>query len=249
MIIRRNRTCMKRHDPATYPSRGRRRWRRWVVGGMIVAAVVFHATILRWLARTLIVDDTRRTVDDVLVLDRGDCFDRAAELYHAGLASRLHFIERPAKRLESLGVVPSWGSLCNAELKRRRVSPRAITAIPGIADVNDTWQMARCTRAWLKDHPDDTVRVLCGRFSSGGIRYVMSKTLAVDDLDRVVFCGVPNLRYDESNWWQSRAGCREIVAALFDQAYFRLHGEDSAVLIQPFDPDAFERGLKLPLAP
>jgi len=216
---------------------------------MIVAAVVFHATILRWFARTLIVDDTRRAATDVLVLDRGHCFDRAAELYHAGLASRLHFIERPTKRLVSLGVVPSWGSQCAGELERRRVPPRAITAIPGIADENDAWQTARCARAWLKDHPDDTVRVLCGRFSSGGIRYVMSKTLAADELDRVVFCGVPDSRYDETNWWQSRSGCREIVAAFFDQAYFRLHGEDCAVLIHPFDPDAFERGLKRPMAP
>jgi hypothetical protein len=236
-------TRMIRKDPTESPSRSRHR--RWALlaGGLLVTGVV-HPLILRWLAEAVIADDRPQAADHLLVVDGERCFDRAAELYHGQVAFHLHMIARPAKRLEQLGVVPSWENQCFEQLTRRGVPRRAISAIPGTADENNPWQAARCLRVWMEDHPGTRILLLCDRFEGGGLRFVISLVLEARELERVVFRGLPDERYDETNWWRSRMGWRAMASAVFDLTYFRLHGEDAERPYLSFDPDAYERSLQ-----
>lgn len=219
------------------------RWRRWLALAVIllIAAAVFHPLLLRGAACLLIADDGAGDANDVVVLWCEHCFDRASELYRDGEAARFHYIEPTSERLVSLGVSPSWGELCVAELGRRGVPSQAISEIPGAA--REPWGFAHSLHAWLRDNPESQVRVLCSRLESGAVRYAFSSVLGDDEFERVGFWCPADPRFDEHDWWQSGAGRREFATALFTQAYFWLHGEDSGVSATMFDPDAYERGL------
>lgn len=225
--------------PAASHRTPRRHW-RWAVIGLLALGLSAHAPILRGLARALIADDPAQSAAWVLVLHGDYRFDRAAELYHRGTASRILVINRPATRLVRLGVVPSKKEQCLRELRRRGVSPNAVTALPG--DDQTPWHVAHALQAWLAEQPRTRVLVLCDRFKSGNLRFIVSRVMQTGESERVAFRGLPDQRYDETNWWRSRAGVRAFTGAAFELAYDCLHGEDAGPAGE-VDLDRFEREL------
>lgn len=216
---------------------------RWFYApaAVVLAAAVFHPLLLRGAAAVLIADEGASGADHVVVLWCERCFDRASELYREGDATRLHYIEPTSERLVSLGISPSWGELCVAELGRRGVPRQSISEIPGPA--REPWGFAHSLHAWLRDNPESKVRVLCSRLESGAVRFAFSSVLTSEEFERVGFLCPADPRFDETDWWRSGAGRREFSTALFTQFYFRLHGEDGGTPATVFDPDAYERGL------
>jgi hypothetical protein len=218
------------------------RRRRWLaLAGLVLVALAAHQPLLQWLAQTLITDDGLRRSDYALVIECERCFDHASRLYHDQTVGGLLCIEQPAIRLVPLGVLPSWRAHCTREVARRGVPASAVAQIDGEAE--EPWQAARVLRAWLSEHPMATVLVICGRFRSGAWRWAITEMLQDSELDRVHFFCPPDPRFDETNWWRSRMGWREYAAALFEQLYFRLHGEDR-MLLPPLDPEAYERSVQ-----
>jgi hypothetical protein len=209
---------------------------------MLLAGAALHAPLLRGLAQTLIADDGPQAAEHMLVLNCERVFDRASQAYHLGRTSKLLYIDLPAKRLGSLEIVPSWGTQCSRELQRRGVPPTAIFPIGGTA--GDPWQTAHRLHEWLEARPQARVLVLCSRFASGGVQFAFSSVLETTELNRIAFWSPADPRFDESNWWRSHAGRRELAVAIFTQAYFRLHGEDVEPPPPTFDPDAYERELR-----
>ncbi|HVX14216.1 MAG TPA: hypothetical protein VHC22_23720 [Pirellulales bacterium] len=217
-----------------------RRWRWGIIGlfGLVAAA---HAPILRGLARALIIDDPAPSAGCVLVLDVDCRFDRAAEMYHSGTASRILVIDRPATRLVRLGVVSSVREQSLRELSRRDVSSRDVILLPG--SDKTPWHIAHALQAWLLEHPTEHVLVLCRRFSGRNLRFVASNVMQPGEVQRLAFRDMPDHRYSETNWWLNRAGVRALTGALCNLVYDALHGEDTATANE-FDPDEYERELR-----
>lgn len=217
--------------------------RRWLfaIVLLLAAGVVLHPPLLRGLACLLIADEGSHDADHVVVLWCEGCFDRAGELYRENQAAQFHYIEPTSERLVSLGISPSWGKLCVAELGRRGVPPQAISEIPGAA--REPWGFAHSLHTWLDDHRETRVLVLCNRLESGAVRFAFSAILSEAEFARVGFWCPPDPRFDETDWWRSGAGRRELATALFSRVYFRLHGEDAGAPAAAFDADAYERGL------
>ena len=208
---------------------------------LLILGLTTHAPLLRTLARAMIVDGPAPSDAWVLVLDGDYRFDRAVDLHQAGAAPGVLFVDPPATRLVRSGVVPSRKEQCLRELGRRGVSPGEVTALPG----NDKtpWQIAHALEAWLVEHPTARILVLCERFAGRDLRFVVSKVMHPTLARRVAFRGLPDHRYDETNWWRNRAGVRALAGAAFDLAYDALHGED-APTVNEFDPDKYERDLR-----
>lgn len=204
----------------------------------LVAAT--HAPILRGLARALIADEPMQSADWALVLRPDRRFDRVAELYRSGAISGVLVMDRPANRLVRLGVIPSMKEQCLRELRRRGVGSDRVSALPGSDE--SPWQVAHALQTWLVEHPGSRVLVLCEQFKSGDLRFVVSTVMEGRDAERVALRGLPDRRYDESNWWKSRAGVRAFGEMVFDLAYDCMHGEDMPPAGE-VDLDQFERNL------
>lgn len=225
-------------DAATDHRKQRRGRRRWDIVAIAVLIAVAHVPILRGLALALIADDPMPSADQVLVLRADYCFDRAAEMYHRGTISRILVMDRPANRLVRMGVVPSKKEQCLRELRRRDIGAEAVSPLPGSDEI--PWQVARALRAWLAEHPGARVLVLCERFESGDLRFVGSRVMDASQAERVAFRGLPDHRFDETNWWWSRAGVRAFAGAAFNLAYDRVRGEDAHPTAE-IDFSQFER--------
>jgi hypothetical protein len=229
-------------QPVSTASKARRR--RWTVAVCsLLVVIVFHAPLLRLAVSPLVDGDEPRAADYLFVYSGDGRFDRAAEAYRCGDATRILVLDRPATRLVRLGILRSRAEECRHELARRGVPEESVLLIPGAA--NTPWQTARCLEAWLRDNPRHDVRLLCDRFASGDLRYVMSRILGADERQRVAIEGLADRRYDNTNWWRSRAGWRGTGGAACELAYDRLRGEDPDPRpSQEFDPQAFERALR-----
>ncbi|HWB10154.1 MAG TPA: hypothetical protein VG826_13070 [Pirellulales bacterium] len=206
---------------------------------MLVVAVL-HAPLLRLAVSPFVADDNR-AADHLFVYSGDGRFARAAEAYRNGEAKQVLVLDRPASRLVRLGIVASRADECRRELTRRGVPGDAIVLISGTAD--NPWQAVHCLGAWLKDHPGESVRMLCDRFASGDLRYVMSRVLGANERQRVAIQALADRRYDESNWWKSRWGWHAAMGATCELAYDRLRGEDPRPGPE-FDIEAFERTLR-----
>jgi hypothetical protein len=199
--------------------------------------------LLRLAVSPLVADDAPRTADHLFVYSGDGRFDRAVDAYRGGNAKQILVLDRPATRLVRLGILPSRAEECRRELARRGLPDGAVSIIPGAA--SNPWQTARCLGAWLREHPRDDVQVLCDRFASGDLRYVMSRVLNAAERERIVLRPLADRRYDEASWWQSRAGWRAAVEAACEMAYDRLRGEAPGPgADREFDLEAFEQALR-----
>jgi hypothetical protein len=227
--------------------RGKRKRRYWG-RGLIVALVLgtclywFRAPILRSAAGYLVVDEPSAKADYILLLPGVDRrYDRAAQLYHAGSANSILLVDRCPKRLERMGFLPSFETVSQRELASRGVPANSITVIPG--NTRTDWERARCLRDWLRQQPAVQILVFCDRFGGRKLRYILDKTLGAEYAGRVRLKGLPERSYDESDWWQHRAGTVQLFDAYLNLAYTRLCGEESEEW-REWDPEEFKKTLR-----
>ena len=88
---------------------------------------------------------------------------------------RILLLEPRPHRVVQQQIVPSFDEMVRRELIARGVRGAAIVTVPGKAG-ND-WEKARLLGAWLQQNPTAEVLLVCDRFHSGRLRYVLDSVL------------------------------------------------------------------------
>ena len=227
---------------ASSEQRTRRWWRRGLLAVLVLGTCLylFRAPVLQSVAAYLVVDE-RGPADDVLILDGDGRYDRAANLYQSGSATRILLAESCPKRLERMGLGPSSITLNQRELTARGVPQDAIVVIPGQSRTD--WDRARGLREWLQQRPAVGIVVLCDRFGGRRLRYIFDEILGSEYAGRVRVSALPERRFGENDWWKNR----QAIVYLFDSyvklAYDRLSGEDSEEW-REWDPQEYSKKLR-----
>jgi uncharacterized SAM-binding protein YcdF (DUF218 family) len=168
-------------------------------------------------------------------------YDRAAAFYGEDNSRRILIFEPRPGRLVEIGILPSFETLTRSQLENRRVPREAVTVLGG--PVRDGWDEARRLGPWLQQHSGARVVLLSSRFHSRCGHYLLKSVLGAEDATRVAVVAFPDLRYDETNWWKSRAGAKEFFSAWVGLLYAWWQGEARP---EPpvWDPDDYERELQ-----
>jgi hypothetical protein len=226
-------------------SHPRRRWRYSLLAAVLVVVCLYvlRGPLLRSVAGYLVLEEPLPgAVDYVLVQPYGDGrYERAAQLYHAGLARSILLVERRPSRLERMGLLTPFETLTQQALAARGVPASAITMIPG--RVRTDWQRARCLRGWFEQQPPVRIVVLCDRFGGRKLRYVFDQVLGNAYADRVRVLCLPDRRHDESNWWRQRTAVVDIFDTYVRLAFTRLVGESNEEW-REWDPKEYEQTLR-----
>ena len=205
----------------------------------VLLTVLLHPWVLPWMASWLIVDQRVPANASTVLLGGGDGqFDRAAELLSAEPGMRVLILDGGPGRLELLGILPTWPELVERELGLREVSADRLM----VRQIEEPWAWDRIRRldAWMAEHPDEYVVLLTDRFRSGGVDRLYRRLLDPAHYARLTIVGLPDRRYDESNWWRSRTGGKAMAGALADRLVLGWLGEQPIPVFDP-DPDAYER--------
>ena len=72
-------------------------------------------------------------------------------------------------------------------------------------------RIAAALAAWLAEHRDQKVKVLCNRFTSRTWKIVLERTVEPALAGQISIVPLPNRRYDETDWWRSKKGTVAVV--------------------------------------
>ena len=202
----------------------KRKWTVVLVAGLAAVVLLCHAPVLRGLAGFLVADESAGPFEYVGLFNfdhepdgRYSC-DAAAELYRSESVGGILLIDNRSDRLIETGGLPSFETLVCNTLEPQGVSLEAVKATR--SDGFDDWAKARAIRAWLSDRPNATLLVFCDRFRSAHVRYAIDTIVDSSAAARVGVRGLPDRRYDETNWWTSRVGIKAFGFAWLR----RIHG-------------------------
>jgi hypothetical protein len=225
------------------PGRFRRVARRSLSVLLLLAGLYLcRAPLLRALASGLVVDQACTSADRVLLLGGDRCHDEAAALWEAGEVQGILLVGRRPGRLVRLGILSSRVDLDRRELRARGVPGRALAVLG--ESVRDDWDMARALRGWLAGHPDPpaSVVLLCDQLGSRRVRLILDRTLGKALAGRVRVRALPGRDFDDTNWWQSKAGLAHLFDCCVGLGYTWLCGEDDEGW-REWQPEEYERDL------
>ena len=200
-----------------------------IVAILLLAGWAFHARILRGIAWGLIVDDRRALAPAVLLLDGDRLFDSAARLYSAGARTMLVYRSRP-DRLVRMGIVPRGDEMARRELLKRGVSNQDLVILAGESASRS--RIAAALGAWLAEHPDQTVNVLCDRFTSRTWKMVLGRAAGPALAEKICIVPLPNRRFDETNWWRSKLGTLAFLNNYISLGFHWCRSGDEADMVE-----------------
>ena len=181
----------------------RRRQRvRWGLAILVAAGLIFalREPILRSLAGPLIVTESLPAASGILLLGGDRRFDETADFLQRHPTGTVFLKERPAGRLERLGILPP-----SKELERRELTHRGVTK-DQIAVVGREESFSDALTRWFQDRTDDQIIVLCDAFESRELRWRLNRELPQSIARRMTIRPLPNSAYGQSNWWRSKQG-------------------------------------------
>lgn len=227
----------------------RRRWVRRLV--LLLAGVgllaLCHPFLLRWLALGLVVDGTDAVTDAVVMADRISPLatiplEEAAHRYHEKPGMRVVLIEDRSARTVRLGIVPPHESFVRPQLCKRGVPDDAITVLavctPGERESR------RRLGAWLSDHPDIHVTLLCDELASRRTAAMIRRTMDAEHAARIHIQPLPDRRFGPNTWYQSRQGIIAVLSEYIALVYVKTMNEEEVPA--SWDQDQFEQSLKTP---
>lgn len=192
---------------------------------------VFRHQLLTLLAAPLILEDPVDSPCSVLLLHDAKVFyDEAGTLYQQGLASQVLLLQKPPTRSEQLGV-SAGPSVTGKRLAIRGIPENLLVILP--CKDRHSWTFATTLQAWLAEHPDDQVVLVCNRFESRRARWILDRVLARTDQVRVRVRALPDALFDESNWWKVKEGQGDLFNSYIALCYSFLNGDSG-----PSGPDA-----------
>lgn len=232
-----------RHWKKNYSSYVPRRAR---IAGAAVVLLCFllwliHPWLLANAAQALIIEHEIQKADCALVLGGNAHIREAARLYHNHQVDRLVLVESRRNLKEQLGIFMPRHQARKRQLVRHGVPAEDIIVITG--QPRGIWESSRQIKGWLAQNPSiRSVVCLRERFKSAWGDYVLRSVLEPEVSVRLQTIALPDRRYNEKNWWQSRVGLKEYFNAATRYWFARLHGpshENPA-----WNPQEFERELQ-----
>lgn len=161
-----------------------------------------------------------------------ETYDRVADLVRQFRAERVLIFARPVSRVEELGIVPSPEKLAVDELERRGID-RELLRVHSAA-VFDPWDEIR-QLAVMMDHKAVRMIYCVGRFDSRAISGVVRRLVEPEKCALIWIRGLPDPRFDETNWWKSRAGWKALFAGYMGLAQAWLFGEPRKLRLKSVD--------------
>lgn len=166
------------------------------------------------------------------------CYDWAAELYQRDRSRGVLLSVPPPNRLVETGALPAFEEISLDELSARGVPPEAVTTLDG--NEHDPWAEARSLGAWLKEQPNARVLLLTSRFGSSRWSHVLDTVLEARQRNRVMIWALIDRECDETNWWQTRSGFKNVFNSYVELAYAWFQGEHGPRW-EWRSPDAYEQ--------
>ncbi|MGH9712048.1 MAG: YdcF family protein [Candidatus Acidiferrales bacterium] len=160
--------------------------------------------ILRLAGGFLIVDDSPRSSDVIVVLDDdydGDGAARAAELFKAGWGPRV------VATGEYLRPYASEAELMQKDLVERGVPATSIVRLPYRAV--EMHEEAEALGTFASSHGWKKILVVTANYRTRRMRYILERSLASGTELHVVAARDPN--YDPNDWWRHRAGVKNFL--------------------------------------
>ncbi len=229
-------------DASTSKPKAKLRWLWRLVIFLILLGLLylFRLPILKGLSRGIIASDSVRSTTIVLNLQADNGYAIASRLYHDKEVNKILVLAPEQNRLETMGIRPDVKAIGIKELNRLGVPDGELIycPCPGRGD----WSKARGIENWLKDHPDETLLVLCDQFRSGYWRCVFARTIDESRLSRVSIKPCVHRWFHEDNWWHSKQG----VLALFTNYVSCTHVICCGETEEPeeWNPDKYESSLR-----
>lgn len=174
---------------------------------LVGCAWCLRGPVLRRLGQRLVVDQEPGRFQVLWVIDEDvdRRYDLAADL-HRKTGCRIAIAKPVDTRLVQLGIEPSSDRLAQRELRRRGLPDDALIIVDG--PTGPEWTEDRMLADWLRPQPDLRMLVVCERFRSASHRAEIDRLLGPQHAGRIAVRGIPDRRFDETDWWQSRVGAK-----------------------------------------
>ncbi len=207
--------------------------------GFVLLAVVAHPWWLRAIGEFLVAEQPLPPADVAIVLGGDHRLQRAAALFDEGVISEIWLLERQASYAVSAGILPPNNVVEAEQLAQMGVPLEKVRVLRGgMRDVDDA---ARMISQALRDSPETRAIVLCDRLHGRNLRMVLASVAGEPPGPHVAVLGMPNDRFDESNWWRSRAGWKGVFNAGCQLVFTMVRGVDTERDPFSWDADDFER--------
>lgn len=221
----------------------KRKWLRrfLILGLLVVLCYIFRGTLLPILAGFLVYDDSGTPTRNLLLYGAEGkvSLDRIEQKFKKDSDCRILVLEFPPMRLQRMGIAPDGIEVLKSELRKRHIPTDQLVVIKVTKRTPDA--EANALQQWLADHPDETVTLLCDRFSGRKSSHRLWCRLSGDCYSRLSFQAIAHPWYDETNWWKSREGMLAFFNGYLGYTFTLINGGEEEM--QEWDPDRFENTL------
>jgi hypothetical protein len=179
--------------------------RRLSIAAIVMGlAWLLHAPLLRALAHVLVLEEIAPPAPAVVVLEEGDRRFEVAERLHHDQESKVLLYRRQLDRLERMGIRMPSDVIARRELRERGVPNDDVQSLPEVPRGRS--QLVRVLNEWLNEHPDDSVDLLCDRFTSRTWKRVVARRVDAGAERRIHIVPLRQRAFDETNWWHCKEG-------------------------------------------
>jgi hypothetical protein len=211
----------------------RRSGRRWIFAGIVILLIVLlHRPLFFGLARITIVDQPATQGDYLwipagggLPMSDGRYYDNVASLVGRSRERRVLLVTPPPNRLVEMGVVAPFMAETLRQLDARGIGEESVTVV--LRKNDDARPETSLLQEWLEAQPGTRVTVLCDQFGTRHARLKLDRRLQPAEATRVSVVALRDPRFDDRDWWQSRAGTRHLLFAWIRLLYALAHDDQS----------------------
>jgi hypothetical protein len=219
--------------------------KKFLLGSIAVVSLVcavFHRVILRAAVDGLIVDDPVESCATLVVVNGDRKYAVAAEMFHQGKIQHVLLPKEPPRPLVACGIIEPHELKVRREITELGVPESAVT----ITDdpTRGIWEIADVVREQLAANPAESrLAVVADLVQTGRLRYVLEESLSKAELARVRIHAIRDRRYDETNWWRTRTGLRDVTLTYLRYLHNGLIGRPEPYTPPEWSPAVFERQL------
>jgi len=180
-------------------------WGASLLSLFLVTAWFGRAQILTSIAKVWIIDQIPEKADAIFLLGGGEQFrpDKAAQLYHAGVAPLILIPYQRPRTTDLLGLTPESPDLTRRTLIARGVPEKAILII-GVP-VTSTWDEAQVATLWVQEHKARNIIVPTDMFHTRRAHWIFNRQLQPIGAQAHTTSALTG-DYVPENWWHNEHG-------------------------------------------
>ena len=188
--------------------------------GLLAAAYLFRAPLLRTSAEWWIVNQPAAKADAIVVLG-GGLESRpfaAAKLYQQGLARQVLLMNIRPDATTELGITPTEQELTHKVLVAEGVPATSLKEIGN--HVVNSYDESLAVRDWVKQTGARRIIIVTDMFHTRRVSWLYGKELAGLKVN-VSVVAAPQRDYTAANWWQHEDGLIAFQNEVIKLAYYR----------------------------